>query len=65
MNDNPRALVALSEDRQAIVFLTRSNWWAGHYLNGYGDVGERAFIAEDTGQDAQEVLAAFLAGREA
>lgn len=55
-----RAVVAISEDRQAIVFLTASNWWAGHYLNSYGDVGERAFIINDTGQDAQEVLTTFL-----
>ena len=65
----PRALVALSEDRQWLVVLDVHGVWNvmgkrfgqathGFWWKSEGDI-------EDTGQDAHEVLAAFLEGRNA
>ena len=59
----PRAVVALSEDRQWLVVLVDGGWLIYRdRLTGYlvfGDGGD------DTGQGAEDVLAAFLREREA
>lgn len=68
----PRAVVAISEDRQWLVVLNPagySGWFVRYRLNAYGywvpdvQAGEPCCI-KDTGQDAHEVLAAFLRERE-
>lgn len=71
----PRALVALSEDRQWLVVLEperwsgfgvyRREWMSGTFAtSGYWHwVRAKRGYAEDTGQSADEVLAAFLEGR--
>lgn len=64
--DKPRALCAVSDDRQWLVVLDalkmfrlfHKDYW-GAYTPFIGN-GKSSFI-EDTGQDAREVLAAFLA----
>ncbi len=66
----PRALVAISEDRQWLVTHEQCGWWRlrrrdddDHFVtHKTGVVG--GWIA-DTGQDAQEVLCAWIANREA
>lgn len=63
----PRALVALSEDRQWLVVLESPiAKWRGYwvvYARGFADrYGVENYI-EDTGQDAHQVLAAWLEGR--
>jgi Holliday junction resolvase RusA-like endonuclease len=71
----PRALCALSEDRQWLVSLTPvGEWLIGAWTEGettdhhclwpagWTSCGHRAPIP-DTGQDAREVLAAWLGGR--
>lgn len=67
MQDKPRAIVALSEDRQWLVVLKQSRWfalWDREYallMVPQYEVFER--VADDTGQDAHDVLAAWLDGR--
>lgn len=58
-----RALVAISDDRQWLAWLDEDGDWCicgrdSQYSFDY----QRSL--EDTGQDAREVLAAFLAERE-
>lgn len=60
-----RAIVALSDDRQWLVVLEKFAWLA------LGKIGAgmmtryefRYILTDDTGQDAHEVLAAWLEGR--
>lgn len=65
----PRALVALSEDRQWLVVLDVKNVWNvmekryGQATHGFW--WKSVQDIRDTGQDAQDVLAAFLEGRDA
>lgn len=60
----PRALVALSDDRQWLVVLDVNNVWKvmekryGQAAHGFWWKSVREI--EDTGQDANEVLAAWL-----
>lgn len=62
-----RAVVALSEDRQWLVTLDCHGVWNvmgkrfGQATHGFWWKSERDI--EDTGQDAQEVLASFLGRR--
>lgn len=67
----PRALVALSDDRQWLVVLDPdgySGWFVRYRLNAYGywipdvQAGEPCCI-RDTGQDAHAVLAEWMEGR--
>ena len=67
----PRALVALSEDRQWLVVLMpgpesegQHYWHFIRWLNGESSFWDHDEFWADTGQDANEVLAAFLEGRE-
>ena len=62
-----RALVALSEDRQWLVVLDVKNVW-NVMEKRYGQAAHGFWWKSvqdipDTGQDAHEVLAAFLEGR--
>lgn len=65
----PRALVALSEDRQWLAVLDVKNVWNvmekryGQATHGFW--WKSVQDIRDTGQDAQDVLAAFLEGRDA
>lgn len=65
----PRALVALSEDGQWLVVTTigvSEAVWIAMQQIGSGMTMRYEFrfiLADDTGQDAHAVLAAFLAGR--
>lgn len=67
MNE-PRALVALSEDRQWLVTCSDGLWCVWRYENLPLSQGARyekpSPIVVDTGQSAHEVLAAWLEGRE-
>lgn len=58
----PRALVALSEDRQWLVVL-RDGYWTMYQHAGYVDDYQMWADLSDTGQDAQDVLAQFLERR--
>lgn len=59
-----RAVVAISDDRQWLVVLPKAiKQWRGCRLNELGDVMQQYGLDKDTGQDAWDVLAAFLAGR--
>lgn len=62
-----RALVALSEDRQWLVALDAYKPLFGVYIledDDYGGNLLRVTSVEDTGQDACQVLAAWLEGRQ-
>lgn len=70
----PRALVALSEDRQwmcskipepFINFCICERVWHNGFFGVDGrDIWEERYCVEDTGQDAHAVLAAWLAGQQ-
>lgn len=68
----PRAIVALSEDRQWLCVLDKESRWAltdDILWSIYGwDTNESLYLfvknTQDTGQDAHEVLRAWLEGRE-
>lgn len=68
----PRALCALSEDRQWLVVLapepwagqTKLHWHVVHWESSEDGFWEQDHFWEDRGQDAHEVLRAFLEGRE-
>ena len=65
----PRALCAVSEDRQWLVVLEKIvrtlRWCIYRYHEGRRDPWKWHGDRLDTGQDAHEVLRAFLAGRTA
>lgn len=73
----PRAIVAVSEDRQWLVVLEPagysagySDWFVRYRLNAYGcwapdSDAHVPCCVQDIGQDAHEVLAAFLADQDA
>jgi len=67
--DEPRDLVALSDDRQWLVILEDIGAWAvrvrdkDSYRLPYGVTDKCEWIT-DTGQDANEVLREWLEGRE-
>ena len=63
LDPQPRALVALSDDRQWLVIHDDDQAW--DIWQRKGDLGYvyESYV-DDTGQDAHDVLAAWLEGRE-
>ncbi len=59
-----RAIVALSDDRQWLVVLSADGYWHVQQWLLIDEMwlGKGSFV-KDTGQDAREVLTAFLAQR--
>ena len=68
MQDKPRAIVALSEDRQWLVVLNPSDrvspvWFIYKWCHACPRAWTYETWRENTGQDAHDVLAAWLDGR--